>query len=47
MTHKVSMKGVKKGRGGKRGGISKKRATAGQRLKKVPMEVLLGEKPLK
>ena len=47
MTHKVGMKGVKKVRGAKRGGISKKRANEGQRLKKVPMEVLLGEKPLK
>ena len=47
MSHKARLKGVMKSRGAKGGGISTKRANAGQRRRKVPMEVLLGDKPIK
>ena len=46
MTHRVKKKHVKSSRGASGGGISQKRANNGQRRKVVPMEVLLGEKPL-
>ena len=46
MTHRVKKKGVKASRGATGGGISQKRANNGQRHKVVPMEVLLGEKPM-
>ena len=39
------MKGVKKVRGGKRGGISLKRSNNGQRVREIPMEVLNGKAP--
>ena len=47
MSHKARMKGAKKSRGAKRGGISQQKANRSHRLKVLPMEVLLGEKPLK
>ena len=47
MSHKAQMKGAKKNRGAKRGGISKAKANRSNRPKMLPMEVLLGEKPLK
>ncbi|MCL0101459.1 hypothetical protein M1O29_00015 [Dehalococcoidia bacterium] len=47
MAHKAQMKGAKKHRGGKRGGISQAKANRSNRPKTLPMEVLLGEKPLK
>ena len=47
MSHKPQMKGAKKNRGGKRGGISKAKSNRSNRMKVLPMEVLLGEKPLK
>ncbi|MEE9285918.1 MAG: hypothetical protein V3V35_09360 [Dehalococcoidia bacterium] len=47
MAHRVQKKGVKKVRGAKGGGISRKRANLGQKKKVLPMEVLLGQKPLK
>lgn len=46
MAHKAQMKGVKKSRGSVRHGISKKRTNSSHRVKVVPMEVLLGEKPM-
>ena len=46
MAHKSRMKGVKKVRGAVRNGISQKRSNASHRLKQMPMEVLLGEKPM-
>lgn len=45
MSHKAQMKGVKKVRGGKRGGISQKRSNNGQRTRQVPDEVLTGKAP--
>ncbi len=45
MSHKAQMKGVKKVRGGKRGGISRKRANDGQKTREIPMEVLAGKAP--
>ena len=46
MAHKSRMKGVKKVRGSVRHGISKKRTNSSHKVKQVPMEVLLGEKPM-
>ena len=45
MSHHAQRKHVKKSRGAKGNGISKKRANDGQRPKKVSDEVLLGEQP--
>ena len=47
MSHKAQMKGAKKHRGAKRGGISQAKANRSNRQKVLPMEVLLGEKPFK
>ncbi len=45
MSHKAQMKGVKKVRGGKRGGISRKRSNDGQKTREISMEVLTGKAP--
>ena len=47
MSHRAQLKGVRKGRGAKGGGISRKRSNLGQKKKVLPMEVLLAQKPPK
>ncbi len=47
MSDRAQLKGVIRTRGSKGGAISRKRANRGQRRKVLPMEVLLGERPLK
>jgi hypothetical protein len=47
MSKKDQKKGVKRMRGATGGSISQDRANRGHRRKVLPMEVLLGEKPLK
>ncbi len=47
MSPRAQMKGARKNRGAKRGQISQARANRSNRPKMLPMEVLLGEKPLK
>ncbi len=47
MSHKPQMKGAKKNRGARRGGISQAKANRSNRPKVVPIEVLNGEKPWK
>ena len=41
------MKGAKKHRGAVRGGISQKKANTSHHYKVLPLEVLMGEQPLK
>ena len=47
MAHTARMKGAKKHRGAIRGGISQAKANASHRMKVLPLEVLMGERPLK
>lgn len=47
MSHMARMKGAKKNRGARRGGISQDRANRSSKPKVLPLEVLMGEVPLK
>ena len=47
MSSRAQMKGAKHNRGAKRGGISQVKANKSHRPKVLPLEVLLGEQPLK
>lgn len=45
MAHSARMKGAKKNRGAKGGGISQLKANTSHHVKVLPLEVLLGELP--
>lgn len=47
MSHRAQNKGAKANRGARHGGISRAKANRSNKRKVIPLEVILGEKPLK